>query len=174
MMATALLDKAKHDRSRFNCGIEALNNYLKVMASQQAKRDNTRTFVLEDDHNPSQIIGFYTLTMTPIELKALPSQLQKKHQSSTSGGLIARLAVDNRYKGKGFGEWLLIDALRKLLTASDSVAFPVIIVDAKDGAKPFYERYGFQAFQDTDNKLFITIADVRASLNTPTVSASES
>ncbi|EGQ9717159.1 GNAT family N-acetyltransferase [Vibrio alginolyticus] len=164
MMNTVLLDKAKHDRNRFNCGIEALNNYLKVMASQQAKKDNTRTFVLEDDRDNSHVIGFYTLTMTPIDLKALPDKLQKKHQSSTSGGLIARLAVDDRYKGKGFGEWLLIDALRKLLAASDSVAFPVVIVDAKDGAKHFYERYGFQAFHDAENKLFITIADVRASL----------
>ena len=164
MMNTVLLDKAKHDRNRFNCGIEALNNYLKVMASQQAKKDNTRTFVLEDDNDSSHIIGFYTLTMTPIDLKALPDKLQKKHQSTTSGGLIARLAVDDRYKGKGFGEWLLIDALRKLLAASDSVAFPVVIVDAKDGAKHFYERYGFQEFQDAENKSFITIADVRASL----------
>ncbi|QDF67542.1 GNAT family N-acetyltransferase [Shewanella sp. SNU WT4] len=164
MMNTVLLDKDKHDRNRFNCGVEALNNYLKVMASQQAKKDNTRTFVLEDDHDNSHIIGFYTLTMTPIDLKALPDKLQKKHQSSTSGGLIARLAVDDRYKGKGFGEWVLIDALRKLLAASDSVAFPVVIVDAKDGAKYFYERYGFQAFQHSENKLFITIDDIRASL----------
>ena len=164
MMNTVLLDKAKHDRNRFNCGIEALNNYVKVIASQQAKKDNTRTFVLEDDNDSSHIIGLYTLTMTPIDLKALPDKLQKKHQSTTSGGLIARLAVDDRYKGKGFGEWLLIDALRKLLAASDSVAFPVVIVDAKDGAKPFYERYGFQEFQDAENKSFITIADVRASL----------
>ncbi|MEZ9834948.1 GNAT family N-acetyltransferase [Vibrio breoganii] len=144
--------------------MKALNNYLTVMASQQAKKDNTRTFVLEDDNNSSHIIGFYTLTMTPIDLKALPNKLQKKHQSSTSGGLIARLAVDERYKGKGFGEWLLIDSLRKLHAASDSVGFPIIIVDAKDGAKDFYERYGFRAFQDAENKLFITIADVRASL----------
>jgi len=163
-MNTVLLDKGKHDRNRFNCGIEALNNYLKVMASQQAKKDNTRTFVLGDESDDSHIIGFYTLTMTPIDLKSLPEKLQKKHQSSTSGGLIARLAVDERYKGKGFGEWLLIDALRKLLAASDSVAFPVIIVDAKEGAKYFYERYGFNHFQDAENKLFLTIADVRASL----------
>ena len=164
MMQSVLLDKDKHDRNRFDCGIDALNNYLKVMASQQAKKDNTRTFVLEDDNDDSHIIGFYTLTMTPIDLKALPKKLQKNHQSSTSGGLIARLAVDDRYKGKGFGEWLLIDALRKLLMASDSVAFPVVIVDAKDGAKLFYERYGFQAFKDAEHKLFITIADIRASL----------
>ncbi|MGX9462875.1 GNAT family N-acetyltransferase [Shewanella sp. A14] len=161
MMKTVLLDKAKHDRNRFNCGIDALNNYLKIMASQQTKKDNSRTFVLEDDNDNSHIIGFYTLTMTPIDLKALP----KKYQSSTSGGLIARLAIDDRYQGQGFGEWLLIDALRKLLAASDSVAFPVVIVDAKDGATHFYEHYGFQAFQDAENKLFITIAEVRASLS---------
>ncbi|BDA02100.1 hypothetical protein CNRVC190247_03192 [Vibrio cholerae] len=74
MMNTVLLDKDKHDRNRFNCGTEALNNYLKVMASQQAKKDNTRTFVLEDDNNSAYIIGFYTLTMTPIDLKALPDK----------------------------------------------------------------------------------------------------
>ncbi|GDY24133.1 hypothetical protein AHAT_00230 [Agarivorans sp. Toyoura001] len=59
----------------------------------------------------------------------------------------------------------MIDALRKLLTASDSVALPIVAVDAKGGAKQFYKRYGFTAFQDADNKLFITIADVRASLD---------
>ena len=164
-MDCALLDKSKHDRSRFNCGIGSLNNYLKMMASQQAKKDNSRTFVLEDESNESYIIGFYTLTMVQVDLKALPTKLQKKHQSSTSGGLIARLAVDERYKGQGFGEWLLIDALRKLLAASDSIGFPMVIVDAKDGAKCFYQKYGFTAFLDAENKLFITIADIRASLD---------
>lgn len=164
-MKTVLLDKTKHDRNNFNCEITALNHYFKAMASQQAKKDNTRTFVLEDTTNNSQVIGFYTLTMTPIELESLPPKLQKKHQSSTSGGLIARLGVDIKYKGQGFGEWLLIDALAKLLGASDSVAFPVIIVEAKDGSKHFYEKYGFTAFEDDKSKLFITIADVRASLS---------
>jgi hypothetical protein len=41
--------------------------------------------------------------------------------------------------------------------------FPVVIFDAKDAAKHFYELYGFQAFEDTENKLFISISDVRAS-----------
>ncbi len=50
------------------------------------------------------------------------------------------------------------------MAISNSVAFPVVIVDAKGGAKHFYEHYGFQALQDTENKLFITIANVRASI----------
>lgn len=76
----------------------------------QAKKDNTRTFLLEDKSNNSQIIGFYTLTMTPVDIKALPNKSQRKHHSSTSGGLIARLAIDERYKGQGFGSgyWLML------------------------------------------------------------------
>jgi hypothetical protein len=34
-MMTVKLDKATHDRQQFDCGVESLNNYLKVMASQQ-------------------------------------------------------------------------------------------------------------------------------------------
>jgi len=163
-MITVQLDKNKHDRNHFDCGVEALNNYLKVMASQQSKKDNTRTFVLEEENKPERIIGYYTLTMTPIHLDALPVKLQKNHHNASSGGLIARLAVDKRYKKQGYGEWLLIDALRKLLFASETVAFPLVIVDAKEGSIAFYENFGFMAFQDTPNKLFITIADIRASL----------
>lgn len=84
-MDTVQLDKAKHDQNRFDCGIIALNNYLKVMASQQAKKDNTRTFVLEDKQCPEHIIGFYTLTMTPINIQDLPIKLQKKTSQCNFG-----------------------------------------------------------------------------------------
>jgi len=135
------------------------------MANQQSGKDNSRTFVLEDEINPQHIAGYYTLAMTPIDLSALPDKLQKKHQHSFAGGLIARLAVDKRYTKQGLGEWLLIDAMMKLLSASESVAFPVIIVDAKDGAIEFYKKFGFKPFKDEVNKLFIIIADVRSSLS---------
>ncbi|OAD23290.1 GCN5-related N-acetyltransferase [Candidatus Thiomargarita nelsonii] len=163
-MITVQLDKKKHNRKRFDCGVEALNNYLCLLANQQSSKDNTRTFVLEDESHSENIIGYYTLTMTPIDLEALPTQLQKRHQNAKAGGLLARLAVDKRYAKQGFGEWLLIDALKKRLSASETVAFPLIIVDAKEGAISFYEKFGFRAFLDTSNKLFITVADVRKSL----------
>jgi len=162
-MRTVILDKNRHDRKRFDCGVKALNVYLQMMANQQSIKDNTRTFVLEDEQNPQNIIGYYTLTMTTIDLNSLPSTLQKKHHNATSGGLIARLAVDKRYKQQGFGEWLLVDALKRLLDASDSVAFPLVIVDAKDGVSEFYKKFGFLTFLDEDNKLFITIDSIRKS-----------
>ena len=162
-MMSVPLDKTRHNRKGFDCGVKALNNYLQMMANQQSNRDNTRTFVLEDDNDSNIIIGYYTLTMIQIDLTSLPLNLQKKHQNSNSAGLIARLAVDKKYRGKGFGEWLLVDALIKLLNASDSVAFPLIIVDAKDGAINFYKKFGFIAFLDEESKLFITVDSVRKS-----------
>jgi len=164
-MITVLLDKNSHDRHGFDCGVEPLNNYLKVMASQQLQKDNARTFVLEDAQQSGKIIGFYTLTMAHIQLDSLPEKLRKKHHNTSAGGLIARLAVDRRYTKQGYGEWLLVDALKRLLLASDAVAFPMVIVDAKDGAVDFYKKFGFSAFQDAPNKLFITIADLRASIS---------
>jgi len=163
-MITVPLDKTKHDRKRFDCGVDPLNNYLRMMAQQQATKDNTRTFVLEDQQQTECIIGYYTLTMTALNLSALPLTLQKKHQNAQAAGLIARLAVDKRYAKQGYGEWLLIDALHKLLDASDTVAFPLIIVDAKQGVGKFYKKMGFTPFLDEPNKLFMTLADVRRSL----------
>jgi len=164
MMVSVPLDKNQHDRQRFDCGVKELNHYLRVIANQQSFRDNTRTFILQDVNTPEYIAGYYTLTMIPLELSKLPLKLQKKHQHARAGGLIARLAVDQRYSRQGFGEWLVIDALKKLLQASEVVAFPFISVDAKDGAAPFYEKLGFTPMQDTPNNLYMTIADVRLSL----------
>jgi GNAT superfamily N-acetyltransferase len=162
-MTTVSLDKKKHNRKRFDCGVKALNNYLQMMANQQSSKDNTRTFVLEDENDPSIIIGYYTLTMIQMDLSSLSLSLQRKHQNANTAGLIARLAVDKRYQTKGFGEWLLVDALIKLLYASDAVAFPLIVVDAKEGAVAFYQRFGFVAFSDAENKLFLTVDSVRRS-----------
>jgi predicted GNAT family N-acyltransferase len=163
-MITVPLDKQSHDRKRFDCGVEALNNYLKLMASQQSAKDNSRTYVLVDRKNPQYIIGYYTLAMINIDLTALPTKLQKKHQNAYSAGIIGRLAVDKRYVKQGIGAWLLVDALKKLLVASDAVGFPLIVVDAKDGIEAFYKKFGFSSFLDEENKLFISISDVRASL----------
>ena len=162
-MQSTPLDKKRHKRHRFDCGVEALNNYLKVMANQQSTRDNSKTYVLESPEDPARIIGFYTLTMISVDLGILPPKLQKKHRNHNTAALIARLAVDKQYVGRGFGAWLLIDALKKLLMASEAVAFPLIVVDAKEGVSDFYEKFGFRSFTNENGRLYMSVADVRTS-----------
>jgi GNAT superfamily N-acetyltransferase len=161
-MQTVQLDKNRHNRKAFDCEVDALNDYLHSMANQHSLKDNTRTYILENSENPSDIVGYYTLTMTTIELSKLPPNLQKKHFNNHSSALIARLAVDKKYKHKKIGSWLLIDALKRVLNASDIVAFPMVIVDAKDGITEFYEKFGFSLFLNEEHKLYLPIATIRA------------
>ena len=162
-MQSVPLDKKRHQRAKFDCGVEALNNYLKLMANQQATKNNSRIYILEDSQNKGIIVGFYTLTMVSIELNTLPKPLQNKHSHNHTAGLIARLAVDKHYANRGIGSWLLIDALKKLLIASEIVGFPMVIVDAKKGMDTFYEQFGFQKFSQANERLFMPVADIRVS-----------
>ncbi|MBU4009164.1 MAG: GNAT family N-acetyltransferase, partial [Proteobacteria bacterium] len=51
-----------HNRKDFDCGEEALNQYLLAVASQHAKKSVSRTFVLIEVDRPEKILGFVTLT----------------------------------------------------------------------------------------------------------------
>ncbi len=42
-----------------------------------------------------------------------------------------------------------IDTLKKLLNASDTVDFPLVVVDSKDGASNIYIQFGSKPFKDT-------------------------
>ena len=50
----------RHDRARFDCGIEVLNRYLKELAKQELERKTAAVFVLVSENEP-QILGYYTL-----------------------------------------------------------------------------------------------------------------
>ena len=58
--------------------------------------------------------------------------------------LIGRLAVDERARGRRLGEQLLIDALRRVVDAAETIGCLGVIVDAKDEeAEAFYSKYDF-------------------------------
>jgi len=54
-------------------------------------------------------------------------------------------------------------ALGSKMHANESVAFPLIVVDAKDEAADFYKKFGFVPFLDAKHRLFITVDSVRKS-----------
>jgi GNAT superfamily N-acetyltransferase len=71
--------------------------------------------------------------------------------------LIGRLARDERFKGKGLGEGLLVDALRRILDVGGNLAVYAVVVEAKDSASAaFYLKYGFTPFPSRPLRLFLT------------------
>lgn len=112
---------------------------------------------------PDRIIaGYYTLSSTSVQLAELPAQTVRKlpRYPLVPATLLGRLAVDRRQQGKGYGRFLLADALFR--AARSEIASFAVIVDAKDdSARRFYERESFLALPDQPMKLFRPTADIR-------------
>lgn len=154
--------KSNHNRNAFDCGYDLLNNYLKRQANQDVKRNLSICFVLTDE---SEIVkGYYTLSNTSINRKYLPGSVTKKLPISYDvlpATLLGRLAIDKSEKGKGFGELLLIDALKRSHdVAYDSLGSLAVIVDPiNEKAKAFYEKYGFIDLPDC-GKMFLPMKTI--------------
>ncbi len=105
--------------------------------------------------------GYYTLSSTGILLSELPAETIRKlpRYNLVPATLLGRLAVHEKYRGQGFGRYLLADALFR--SWRSEIASFAVVVDAKDdGARQFYEREGFLALPDQPLKLFRPMADV--------------
>lgn len=160
------LDKSVHDRKSFDCGEQALNNFLKTTSAQHSQKSLSRTFVLTTHNNPAQIKGFYSLAICTVELKDLPPNIAAKYPAAIHCALIGRLAVSNTCQGQGLGAYLLVDAVRNAVVAAELLPTPMIIVDAKNQkVKEWYQSYGFQPFPVMTNRLYMPLATAKAMLD---------
>ncbi len=154
-----------HDRAAFSCGSEPLDRYLKNLAGQDARRHVAAPFMLVDAPGSKTVMGYYTLSAFSVDLGDLPEDVAKElpHYPVVPATLIGRLAVDQRYRGQGFGEVLLVDALRRSLDQSAEIAAAAVVVDAMDeGAWRFYRHFDFIAFPERRDRLFLQMKDVEA------------
>lgn len=148
----------QHDRATFSCGEPDLDGYLRHQASQDVRRRATQVFVVTGDTS-QKIAGYYTLSAMSFEKDMLPDELAKKlPHYPVPAALIGRLAVDNTCQGSGLGEFLLLDAIRRIICASLTIAVYAVVVDAKnDNIQAFYEKYGFTAFASLPRRLYIPL-----------------
>lgn len=141
------LDPAIHDRAGFNCGVEALNAYLARGAMQDVRRRAAGCWVLVDMANPSEVLGFYTLSSDTVQAQDLPEMTiaQRKQLGpypKLGAYLLGRLAVAASQQRRGLGTRLLFDAISRCANAE--IRAPLIVLDAKDAdAEAFYCGLGF-------------------------------
>lgn len=150
-----------HDRSRFDCGSEALDRYIRQQASQDVRRKVARVFVAVPEGSAA-VAGFYTLSAGSLERSALPpKEAGRLPRYPVPVALIGRLAVDRRWSGQGLGSALLADAFCRVIRAGEALAVYAVVVDAKDEqVQAFYERFGFIPLPDVEHCLFCPIATV--------------
>jgi GNAT superfamily N-acetyltransferase len=154
-----------HDRAKFSCGQPELDDWFRLRASQDEKRNIARVFVAVS--GDQGVIGFYSLSSLSLSLENLPAELAQKlpRYSAIPAALIGRLARDERVRGQGVGELLLADAIQRVLNAGRSIAFFAIVVDAKDDrAAAFYRELGFREFPLQPSRLFLLASTAAAAL----------
>jgi ribosomal protein S18 acetylase RimI-like enzyme len=153
----------KHDRELFSCGVESLDNFLRFLASQYEQRNIGRTWVAVEPGQP-RVIGYYTLSNGALQPSDLPPPLQKKLPRNLPIPImhLGRLAVDSSRKGRGLGEFLLLDALHRTWRQSKQVGIHAVEVRAIDThAQSFYTRYGFSSLIDDPLHMYLPVRSLR-------------
>jgi ribosomal protein S18 acetylase RimI-like enzyme len=152
----------EHDRAAFSCGKDPLDQYLRNQAGQASDRNLAAIFILTTDGK--QIAGYYTLSSYAVILDEIPQEIAKRltRMREVPATLLGRLARSIEFRGKGIGDLLLVNALKRALQNSENVASWAVIVDAKDEeAIKFYEPYGFIQFPNKPNRLFLPMKTIR-------------
>jgi GNAT superfamily N-acetyltransferase len=152
---------AEHDRTSFNCGVEALDRYLREQASQDMKRRAAVCYVALDVAT-GKVAGYYTLAAAGVPLGDLPESLIKRlpRYPSVPVVRVGRLAVDLAYRGQKLGAALLWDAVTRSLRSEIAVA--ALVVDAKDEpAQAFYRHFGFVNLEGEGRRMVLPLAKLK-------------
>ena len=155
----------KHDREAFDCGEEALNEFLRRYARKSHERGGTKTFLAIDDADKS-ILGFYSLSPASVDYARTPDLVRRGlARHDVPGFRLARLAVDSRWQGQGIGGQLLLAAGRRCLLAAAEVGGVVLVIDAKnERVAAWYASYGAFPLLDAPLTLLLPLATVEAAL----------
>ncbi len=168
-MAVAIRQLEEQDQvADFDCGDAPLNNYLQRHAwTNQRKSSIGVSYVAVDDAAPHSVLGYFTLAMASVPRDAFP----KKHIRGLPPYdlpliLLARLAVDRRFAGRGLGHALIAEAFRISVRVADEVGCRGIIADAYRDRVEWYARYGFVPIASTPEagpqRMFLDLRTVRA------------
>ncbi len=151
---------ASHDPADFDCGVVALNDWLRSRALKNESRFS-RTYVVCDFN---RVAAYYCLSAGAVLRADAPGRLRRNAPDTVPVSVIGRLAVSRAYAGRGLGADLLSDALRRIAAASRSIGIAAVLVQAKDeNARRFYLSCAeFIEYPADSRTLFLPIETVIA------------
>ena len=155
---------SRHDRANFACGIDELDDYLRTKARKERDISYSGVFVAIDRTSPTAIAGYYTLSSHSIDLAGIDPNARKKlpRYPSVPTTLLGRLARSLAFRKMGLGDLLLIDALKRALTASKDVGSYAVTVDAiNEEAAKFYRKFGFIPISGNDRRFYLPMATIQ-------------
>lgn len=147
-----------HDRTGFSSGVATLDRYFRELATQDVRRRVSNCFVALDP--AGTVAAYYTFAATSIPLTELSPDDMKRlpRYPLLPAGLIGRLAVDARFRGRGLGSALVVDAVARAMRAEPAI-FSLVVNAKDDTAAEFYTHLGFRRFASHPMALYLPIAE---------------
>jgi ribosomal protein S18 acetylase RimI-like enzyme len=163
----APLDPSRHDRSEFDSGEQALDEWLRRYAGQNRRRDTAATWVIADEENT--VVAHASIAMTGIDRTAAPASLSKQAPDPVPALLLGRLAVDRRYAGQGIGRALVAHVLASAIELNTQAACKAVVVSALNTrAQSWWESLGFHPFDPEDQSnpdLYLLTSEIEETLS---------
>lgn len=130
-----------HDLDSFDCGVPALNDWLKRRARKNEASGASRSYVVCDRN---RVVGYYCLASGAIVRVQAPKPIQRNMPDPIPVMVLGRLAIDRVYQSHGIGTALLRDAVLRVLQAADIAGVRAMLVHAiSEETKAFYLARGF-------------------------------
>lgn len=139
-ISTPELISEEHELSDFDCGNDALNNWLKTRALDNQNKFSTTRVVCID----KAVIAYYSLVYGSVNRDEMTRSYKQNAPERIPVMILGRLAVDLKWQEKRIGKHLLKEALIKTMEASRIAAVRGLLVHAiDDKAKAYYRHFGF-------------------------------
>jgi len=155
---------SSHDRTAFDCGVPALNRYLRETARQHIAKGIAKTFVLVEDTDGTlkPVLGFFTMSLCQVLASDIPPKWAKRLPRQIPAMRLGRLAVARARQREGLGKVLLVEAIHKVAAVASAAGGIGLFVDAKDqAAADFYSHFGFEPTPTEPLTLFMPMDTVR-------------
>ena len=151
-----------HPRRKFRSGQDQVDVWLAARALEHQDKHLSVTRVLLD--GSGAVAGYYTLATGQVDFSELPAEvIRQLPRRQLPVAVLAWLAVDQGFQGRGLGRLLLAQALRDGHDAGRTFAFIAVILDcADDMAKAFYQRYDFRELPGHPYRLFLSAQQLDA------------
>ncbi|WP_052956940.1 GNAT family N-acetyltransferase [Mycolicibacter heraklionensis] len=154
-----VLLSADHFIEDFDCGSDALNDWLRTKALRNQREGSSRTWVVLDGQ---RVVAFYA-SSTAVLLRGHATKRAARNQPDPLPAvLLGRLAVDTASQGYGLAAALLKHFILKSLEVAEVTGVRLLLVHAKNpDAQHFYIRYGFEPSPVDDMTLMLLVKDLR-------------
>lgn len=157
---------AGHDLNAFDCGHDALTEWLRQHA-RNATGQGTRTYLLIEEAR-SSIAGYFAIAPHLVERYTAPPAVSRGAPQRIPAILLAKLALHRDLHGQGLGAELLIYALTTVVTAARSAGGRLVVVDAMDSdAADFYRAHDFQPSPTDPYRLIMKLSSTARALDLP-------